>query len=198
MFYKIARAVVIFLVRVWFRVEIKGRENLPKEGGYIVIANHQNLLDPAFVTDAVIVKLSIMAKKELFKNKFLSALFYSLGAFPVDRGKGDMGAIEVAENKLKSGAVLLIFPEGTRSRKGELLRFKNGATLIAGETGADVLPVVINYQNGRRIFGRVTVSILPIIKNSELGMEKASMHAMKNATKLLQATLNNELEALRK
>ncbi len=198
MFYKIARAIVLFLIRLWFRIEVRGRENLPKEGGYIVIANHQRLIDPIIVTEAVIVKLSIMAKKELFKNKFLGAAFSSLGAFPVDRGKGDMSAIETAENNLKNKEVLLIFPEGTRSKTGELLRFKNGGALVALETGADVLPVVIDYKNGARIFGKIVVSILPVIKNEELGNGEKSMHAMKNATRLMQSKVSDELEELRK
>ena len=196
MFYKIARALVFFIVRLWFKVEVKGRENLPKKGGYIVIANHQHLLDPVFVTLAVIKKLSIMGKKELFENKFLSSVFTSLGAFPVDRGKGDMSAIETAEKNLKNGEILLIFPEGTRSKSGKLLRFKNGATLIARETGADVLPVVINYKNGTRIFGKIEISILPIIGN-ELLSDGEGMHAMRNATLLLMDRISGGLEELR-
>lgn len=196
MFYKIARALVFFIVRLWFKVEVKGRENLPKKGGYIVIANHQHLLDPVFVTLAVTKKLSIMGKKELFENKFLSSVFTSLGAFPVDRGKGDMSAIETAEKNLKNGEILLIFPEGTRSKSGKLLRFKNGATLIARETGADVLPVVINYKNGVRIFGKIEIAILPIIGN-ELLSDGEGMHAMRNATHLLMDRISGGLEELR-
>ena len=196
MFYKIARALVFFIVRLWFKVEVKGRENLPKKGGYIVIANHQHLLDPVFVTLAVIKKLSIMGKKELFENKFLSSVFTSLGAFPVDRGKGDMSVIETAEKNLKNGEILLIFPEGTRSKSGKLLRFKNGATLIARETGADVLPVVINYKNGVRIFGKIEIAILPIIENSLLS-DGEGMHAMRNATHLLMDRISGGLEELR-
>ena len=196
MFYKIVRAIVVFLARIIYKIDIKGKENIPKTGGYIVYSNHLYLVDPVILTYAIWKKLRFMAKKELFKNKFLEKIFLSLGAFPVDRGKGDTGAIDTAVESIRNGEVFAIYPEGTRSKTGELGRFKAGLSMVAAKTGADLLPVVIHYSKGMKPGSRITLKILPIVKNEELGITEGSTKSIRAATLMLQKKTEDGLKEI--
>lgn len=122
---------------------MKGRENIPKEGGLIVVSNHASLLDPILVGVALTRPVSYMAKAELFKSSVLGWLLRKLNAFPVDRRKVDIGTIRHGISVLQSGKVLALFPEGTRSQDGSLQQARLGAAMFARRTGAPVLPVGI-------------------------------------------------------
>ena len=119
MFYSFCWWLCMIWIRVMYHVEIVGRENVPRDRGYILAANHRTNMDPIFVAAGVRAPIRYMAKVELFqKGKLFSWLLHRLGAFPVERGKGDTGAVEWAEQVVRSGAVLGMFPEGTRSKDG--------------------------------------------------------------------------------
>lgn len=180
----------LFLSTV-YRRRVWGRENLPENGGYIIIANHQRLFDPAFIDFAVGKRVRYMAKAEIFKNPISAAFFRILGAFPVNRGKSDVSAVKTADNVLKNGEILGIFPEGTRSKTGELLKFKNGAALVAAQTGADILPIYIEYSNGVRPFSKVTLRILPVIKNEELSIRDGNSASLREATRRFREVIEN-------
>ncbi len=196
MFYKIAKTIVLFIARVLYRIEIKGKENIPQGEGYILYSNHLTFADPVFITYLIGKKLRIMAKKELFKTKFLEKIFLSLGAFPVDRGKNDTSAIDRAAESIKSGEVMLIFPEGTRSKTGKTGRFKAGVSIVAAKTGANLLPVVIQYSKGMKPGSKVTMSVLSMVKNEELGITDASTKALRTATQLLQNKIEEGIKEL--
>ena len=93
-----------------------------------------------------------MAKEEIFRNR-LSSWFFGkqLGAFPVKRGAGDTAALDTARAIVGDGRLLGIFPEGTRSRDGQLGRAKSGAALIAAQTGASILPAAIITKNQKEM-----------------------------------------------
>ena len=122
LFYSIVKSFTKVALKIAFRMEYEGIENIPEGGGYMVCANHRTMLDPFFFAPKVKPQLFFMAKQELFKNKFTETFFKALGAFPVERGKGDSGAIDFAMNILREGRILAMFPEGTRSRTGVPLR----------------------------------------------------------------------------
>ena len=128
-------------------VTIIGRENLPEHGA-LLCPNHNSNWDPVLVALKVPVnyRLHIMAKKELFCNKVFDWVLRKLGAFPVDRGEGDIEAVKSALKAIKSGDNLLIFPEGTRNENQELtqlLPFHEGSLKIAQKSGCPVIPVAI-------------------------------------------------------
>ena len=128
-------------------VTIIGRENLPEHGA-LLCPNHNSNWDPVLVALKVPVnyRLHIMAKKELFCNKVFDWVLRKLGAFPVDRGEGDIEAVKTALKAIKSGDNLLIFPEGTRNENQELtqlLPFHEGSLKIAQKSGCPVIPVAI-------------------------------------------------------
>lgn len=153
MFYTIARELVRFVYHIIFHITIVGEENIPQEkGGYIIASNHVSNNDPPVVGITFRGKYSFMAKEELFKNPLFAWLIKRLGAFPVKRGSKDGSAIQNALNSLEKGRIFVIFPEGTRSKTGELGRPKSGVTLIAAQAKVPVVPVFIKY--GRKKFRR--------------------------------------------
>ncbi len=155
--------VVVALVRVamhiWFNLKFEGRENIPKGQTFVYASNHRSNADPVLVTLAGRGRFSFMAKSELFQNKLFAWLIRSLGAFPVERGKGDTAAIEKAINNVKNGVNLLIFPEGTRSKDGRVGRGKTGVALIAAQSHADVVPVGINFEGKLHFRSKIVVRV---------------------------------------
>jgi 1-acyl-sn-glycerol-3-phosphate acyltransferase len=156
------RAVAWVIVQVVLPYRVIGKEYKPKKGQkqrMIMCCNHISFIDPAFLLCSQPVHVRFMAKNELFKNKFLGfCISHLFGAFPVDRGKGDVGAIDIGEGLIKDGDIVGIFPEGTRSKTGELGRFKTGASLIIARTGATMLPVALVTKDQKiRPFRRTTV-----------------------------------------
>ncbi len=142
-YYYIARLTVKILLRLFTRWQVKGGENIPSQGPLLVVANHLNLADPPLLSVSLDRKTIFMAKEELFRSRFSSYFMGSLGAFPVHRGQLDRKALRQAEKVLADGLALVMFPEGMRSRGGQLRPAFSGSALIAAHTGVPILPVGI-------------------------------------------------------
>ncbi len=140
--YPFAKGLLSILLKIK-GYRIKGLENLPSEGPVIVACNHLSLWDPIIVGCTMNRPVYFMAKEELFELPVLGKLLPELGAFPVKRGQGDIGAIRKSIAVLKEGKVLGIFPEGTRSKSGELQEALSGIVLIMEKSKAPVLPVKV-------------------------------------------------------
>lgn len=183
MFYRIARVCIKPFVHLVFRLKVTGKENIPQQGGFVLCANHTSLAD-VFILSALFRRpIHYMGKAELFKNPVSRWLFQKLGSFAVERGAGDVGAIETACDYLNQGEVFGIFPEGTRSDGTKLLRAKPGAALIAQKTGAPVLPVSIRYSSCHaRAFCRVRVNIGTAINLNRNAQPEESQRAMLRRT----------------
>lgn len=161
-----------------------GRENIPKEGGFILACNHMSTFDPIALGGAGRRVIHFMSKDDLFENKALSIFLTHLNAFPIARGKGDMRALEYAQNILKNGWVLGIFPEGTRSADYKPMRAKSGVALIAKATGADVLPVAIYTDTDYKRGTKLTVRFGELIPNAEFGFtEEGKSRELKEASR---------------
>jgi 1-acyl-sn-glycerol-3-phosphate acyltransferase len=149
--YGIVRGVLLPAFRVYFRLERIGREHVPASGPLIFACNHRSFLDPFIVGCLMRRPVYFVAKKELFRRRWQAALLSRLGAFPIDRGAGDEGAIATARGILQRGDCVVIFPEGTRVRPGPLGSPRRGVGRLALETGARVVPVaVIGTEDVRR------------------------------------------------
>ena len=150
MFSQRAYGVLVPIVRAVLRIlhpftRIEGTENIP-EGAAVLCANHSGLMDPVgILAFGRLGRLPrTMAKKELFTKKLLARFFYKFGAFPVDRQGSDITAIKIAFQTLKEGNKLLIFPEGTRIRKGKISQAHSGANLIANRMKAPLVPIYLS------------------------------------------------------
>ena len=149
-FYKVMYALFSGVVKVLFGIRVVNPENEPENGGYLICSNHVS------ATDAVVIcyafkknQAHFMAKKELFKIPLLSGLIRLLGAFPVDRGGSDVGAVKKAISMIKDGFGVAMFPQGHRHPGADPRKtpIKNGAGLISSRAECDVMPVYVLRKN---------------------------------------------------
>lgn len=131
------------LFNTLMKTEITGMENIPKDGAAVLCSNHIHFFDSVAIVSHTKRMMYIIAKEELFKSKIGNWFFNKVGAFPVSRGTGDTNAIERANNYLKNGELLLIFPEGTRNGLEKGIKFKKGAAYMALQNKAPVIPIGI-------------------------------------------------------
>jgi len=144
MFYFCVKNIGLLLFRIFLRLEIQGQENIPKDGPMLLACNHISLLDPPVVGAACTRNVHWMAKEELFVP-VLGTIYRWLGAFPVKRGAADRNAIKHGIEIMENNEVLAIFPEGTRSKTGELGEFHAGSFKIATKTQCPI--VIANITN---------------------------------------------------
>ena len=155
--YKVVKFMLTYPVRFLCRMKVKGAENepTPDQGTYLVIANHRTWADPIYLCCALKHQQPhFMAKKELFKIPLLNLLIRALGAYPVNRGGADVGAIRRTIEMLKQGAAVGMFPQGHRYNGVDPREtsVKTGAAMIAQKAGVQVLPVFIKVKNNRHRF----------------------------------------------
>jgi 1-acyl-sn-glycerol-3-phosphate acyltransferase len=129
------------------RWKVEGLENLPPRnaGGIILVSNHIDWIDiPAIgMLLPFAYRLSWLAKIEIFDNPFAAWWFRQMKVIPIKRGRRDLGALEAAEDALRAGAVMLIYPEGHRSRDGKLQQGRGGAVRLAMRAGCPIVPMGI-------------------------------------------------------
>jgi 1-acyl-sn-glycerol-3-phosphate acyltransferase len=142
-FYSLSRFFTIFFFKFYFRFQAIGTEYIPKSGAFLLACNHTSLLDPLFLGAASSRRLNYMAKEELFNNFLLSFCLRKLGVFPVKRNSHDVGAVREALRRLKAGKPLLVFPEGQRSRNGDISEVQPGIAMLALHASVPVLPAFI-------------------------------------------------------
>lgn len=189
MFYEFARACFVTpAMHIKHRIKVFGKENLPHKngikGGYIIACNHQEYSDPPLIAAVIKSKFSFMAKSELFKNKLFAWLIRKCGAFPVERGAGDNAAIDKAISDIESGRAFVIFPEGTRSKDGNIARAKSGIAVIAGKANAPVLPVCIKY--GKKGFRRrAWVTIGEMIPAEDIAIKSDDRGELRRVSNLI-------------
>lgn len=196
-FYHCLRCIVVPIFRVIFPCKFLHKEKLPGSGRLILCSNHISALDPVYLGVALPRQLYFIAKAELFRNRFVSWLLRKLGAFPVVRGTGDGEAKNTALEILEAEKVLGIFPEGTRSRDGNLLRPKSGMMIFANKTQSPIFPAAVVAKNGKvRPFRKTVVCFGDPVTPEELGLTGADSPAeLRNASRKVMdiiATLREE------
>ncbi len=198
MLYTILRAIARPIVYLLFNIKFVGLENIRDNGGFVLCSNHRSLLDPVFIAVGIKNrKLNFMAKQELFKNKLLGAFFRRINAFPVNRGKGDVEAINKAENIVTNNGIVLIFPEGTRSKDGKVMRFKSGAAYVASVCKADIVPAGISYEGKGLCFRKkITVTFGKAIPNAEITIRDD--HRVEDARRVNNLLRDSVLELIEK
>lgn len=146
MFYFIVCFLSGLMARIFLSIRVIGIENIPKDGSVIIAANHLSYLDIpllGYSTYSIRRDVDYMGKKELFAIPVIGYLLRKLGGFPVDREKLDRTAFREAVKRLRSGRVLIIYPEGRRSRDGSLQPGKPGVGMIVKMSGVKVVPAAI-------------------------------------------------------
>ena len=140
-----------FLTKVlsflFFPRTVKGLENVPSKGPYILASNHISNLDPVIMGISTPHRLRFMAKIELFKNPLMGWWLKQLWAFPIKRGESDFGALKQALKFFKEGYPVLLFPEGTRRMDDTPLPAQAGAGFLAMKSQLPIVPVYIQGSN---------------------------------------------------
>ena len=144
MLYEILKLLLVFLMRAWFGLRVRGAEHIPSSGPALIVSNHQSILDPPVIGGAARRQIYFLAKAELFRNPLFGWLFRALHARPVRREGSDPRALRTAALLLEEGKALLIFPEGTRSLDGRLGEGKPGVGMLAITSGAPVVPAYVS------------------------------------------------------
>jgi len=142
-----------FYYRIAFGVVVHNKEKLPKEGAYLICSNHLDARDPFVIGSALDPEISILAKKELFKNKIVAWFIGLNGAIPVDREANDISAIKAALKILKGGNVMMLFPEGTRNKTNVPLEAKPGVAMIAVKAKVPIVPIsfISDYKHFKKM-----------------------------------------------
>mgnify|MGYP004522273051 CR=1 FL=1 len=139
-FYKFCVTVVRNILYVIIRFRAYGSENVPKEGAFLLCANHKSNIDPVLLAAGISRRLTFMAKDELFHVPLFGRLIRRLGAFPIKRGKGDAAAVMATLKILKRGEATVIFPEGKRMRRGERKEVNPGIIRLAIQAKVPIVP----------------------------------------------------------
>jgi 1-acyl-sn-glycerol-3-phosphate acyltransferase len=160
-------------VKLLFRLKSSGTEHLPREGGYVLSANHLSNFDPWPLGLPLFPRRQIrfMAKSELFRSPLRPILRFG-GAFEVRRGEGDTKAIETAVRLAREGEVVAIFPEGTRRKKGLVkkhqARPRTGAVRVALKAGVPLIPAAIAGTDRITRLGPLRVAYGPPVELEDL------------------------------
>ena len=178
-FYNVWRRIFLFLVthvgyklvfRIMYRLEVYGKENLPKNSDYIIAANHLSTLDPPLICSIIDRGVAYMAKKELFNHILLRWWLNWLGAFAVDREKLGFSTVKTIMSIKQTGWVLGIFPQGTRQEAGTISNVTKGFATIARKKKCGILPIgIIGTDKKAKIpfTGKIVVRIGKLIPYSD-------------------------------
>jgi 1-acyl-sn-glycerol-3-phosphate acyltransferase len=149
--YRLSWLFLNFIAKLLFGFTVTGRDCVPLSGGVIIASNHISYCDPPIVGSGVPREVNFLAKEELFRNKIFGWLIRQYNAIPLRRSVGDVGALRKAVKLLKEGKAVLMFPEGTRSLTGKLLKPRQGVGMIASLASAPVVPAYVTGTN--RLWG---------------------------------------------
>lgn len=170
MLYSIAKGIIWVFFHIFYRISIKGHENIPEDKGALICPNHYNGLDPLLVAICIKKPVRFMAKYELFQKPILGFILTKIYAYPVKRGEADLSAIKNTLRILKDKQLVGIFPEGTRVKGGKLGKANPGVAVFSIKTGSPAIPVFIsgNYVP----FTRMKITIGKPVDLSQYRKEK--------------------------
>lgn len=188
------RIIIKFLFKIvaiiMYRPKIIGKENIPKDTAAIICPNHVHALDSAVIVAMNKRKVNVLAKEELFKNRFVYWFADLFGIYPVKKDKKSMESVKVSLKLLKKNELLMLFPEATRQGLAKGVKPKDGAVKLAIKSGKPIIPVGI--QGNFKIFKKIIINIgEPIyyldykeeINNKQL-LEELTEELMKKIVKL--------------
>jgi 1-acyl-sn-glycerol-3-phosphate acyltransferase len=155
-FYALASAVCRLVLRVGWRFRTVDADRVPPSGPLILAANHVSYFDPPALACGLPRPIHYMAKAQLFRIPLLGTIIRWCYAYPVDRSRGDVGAIKRSVEVLRTGAAVGVFPEGTRNKSGTVVP-QGGVALLHQLSGAPIVPAYITGTGAWRRFHRIQV-----------------------------------------
>jgi 1-acyl-sn-glycerol-3-phosphate acyltransferase len=141
--YRVLRLIARMLCVLWFRIRVEGRHHVPSQGGGMLLSTHQSGLDPILVGLACNRNLNFLARSTLFRNPAFSFFLKILDSIEIDRERGGLSGLREMLSRLRSGKVVLLFPEGTRTQDGSIGVVKPGFFPIAKRSDVPLIPVAI-------------------------------------------------------
>lgn len=195
-FYRFWRFLARVILKVFYRVEVFGAENVPASGALLVAANHQSYIDPPLVGGMINREMNFVAKSGLFAIGPFAWLIRNLNSVPLREDTSDVAAIKEVVRRLEQGGAVVIFPEGSRSPDGAMHEFKRGVALLVKRAKCPVVPAAVEgcfdaWPRGGlpRLFGkRVAVKYAAPIAYDEL---------MKDGPDAALVRLATQIEAMR-
>jgi 1-acyl-sn-glycerol-3-phosphate acyltransferase len=158
-FYWLIRSLIKLFCRIYFRLRVYGRENLPQSGAFILAPIHRSNVDTPIVSVVTNQRLRFMGKDSLWKIKPIGAVLSALGGFPVTRGTADLEALKRCLAVLSLGEPLVMFPEGTRQSGPKIHPLFDGAAYLAIKAGVPIVPVGFGGTEG--VMPKGSKKILP-------------------------------------
>ena len=153
--YKAGELTAKVFYNIFARLKVEGKEWVPPRGPLIIVCNHLSNADPPMLVGTIPRRLRFMGKQGLFSNPITALFFNGMGVHPVDRSQADITALRWAINMLKQDEAIILFPEGTRSRSGQMNRGKPGVAYVAAKSQALILPVAITGTENIKKFWRI-------------------------------------------
>jgi 1-acyl-sn-glycerol-3-phosphate acyltransferase len=206
LFYRIVWWIVAWGSGVVFRVRMRGRERLPRAGGYVLAPSHRSMMDIPFLALVTKDRVRFMGKVEVFRIPVLGWLFSALGGFPVARDGTDRKAVRDSVAMLRAGELLAVFPEGTRQYGPKIQPLQPGAAYLAMRAGVPIVPIgiagseeILRSNEGRLPgFGRVAIVVgepLPPPPRATAAVPRAEVDAFTaELAEALQHTFDEALE----
>ena len=198
--YQIVRFIVTTFCRVWCRMTVEGRENVPAEGIFILAPTHRSILDTPIASGVTRRRMRFMGADKYWKNKPFGRLLTALGGFPVSRGTADREALKRSIAVLQEGQPLVLFPEGERKAGPIVQPLFDGATYIAVKAGVPIIPVGIGGSERAMPKGAkfIRPSKLHVVVGEPIqaSTEATSPKDQRDAARQLTVDLHAELQRL--
>ncbi|MEO8266383.1 MAG: lysophospholipid acyltransferase family protein [Ilumatobacteraceae bacterium] len=198
--YQVVRFIVTSFCRVWCRMTVEGRENVPSEGLFILAPTHRSILDTPIASGVTHRRMRFMGADKYWKNKAFGRLLTALGGFPVSRGSADREALKRSIAVLEAGEPLVLFPEGERKSGPIVQPLFDGATYIAVKAGVPIIPVGIGGSERAMAKGakliRPSKLHVAIGKPIRASIDAKSPKEQRDAARQLTIDLHAELQRL--